>query len=70
VSAYSEFRMYSPTYDAVMSRISMTDDSGGEFFMLVPATSGKSYRKAKTEALEMIQEAMAQGCQPGEVRRA
>jgi len=69
VSTYQEFRAYSPFYDAVMARISMTDERGGEFFALIPAMSGKSYRKAKAEALEMIGEAMAQGCQPGEVMR-
>lgn len=66
---YQEFRAYSPLYDAVMARISMTDDRGQEFYALIPAVSGKPYRTAKAEAIEMIQEAMADGCQPGEVQR-
>jgi len=56
-------------YDAVMARISMTDERGSEYFALIPAKSGKAYRTAKAEALEMIGEAMAKGVEPGEVQR-
>ena len=70
VSSYQEFKSYSPFHDAVMARISMADERGSEFWIAIPAQSGKPYRTAKAEALEMIQEAMTQGCQPGEVQRA
>ena len=69
MSTYQEFKSYSPFYDAVMARISMTDERGSEYFVLIPTKSGKAYRAAKAEALEMIGEAMAQDLEPGEVMR-
>ncbi len=74
MSTYQEFLAYSPFYDAVMARISMTDERGSEYFVLIPAKSGKAYRTVKAEALEMIIEAMAPredgtSLPPGEVQR-
>lgn len=55
--------------DADVLRLSVADERGGEFFVLMPCPSqGKSLREAKRAALENIHEAIAIGLDPGEVR--
>lgn len=66
---YSEFRVYSPLKDCLVSRISMADSKGSEFWMEV-AGEGKAYREAKARALEDLMEAIALGLQPGKVVRS
>lgn len=68
--SYSEFRSYSPLYDAEVIRVSMADKLGREFFHIIPALDGKRYRERLEEALELIESAISQGCEPGEVVRA
>jgi hypothetical protein len=65
---YSEFRTYSPMSDSVISRISMADARGQEFWVEVPG-EGREYRKAKAEALADIMEAIDTGLAPGKVVR-
>lgn len=68
LSGYSEFFHYSVIHDKDMVRLSLFDERGREFFMMVPAHEGKSYRERRTEALETIQSAMAAHLEPGQVR--
>jgi hypothetical protein len=66
---YSEFRCYSPTHDAMVSRVSMPDDRGDEFYVEVLG-EGKDYRKAKAQALDDLIEAIEMGLPPGKVIRS
>jgi hypothetical protein len=63
---YSEFRCYSPLHDCEISRVSMTNDRGQEFFIEVPG-DGKAYREAKRQALEDLAAAIETGHEPGRV---
>lgn len=65
---YSEIRLYSPIKDCLVSRLSMADTRGGEFWMEIEG-EGKAYRKAKAAALEDLTEAITMGLQPGKVVR-
>ena len=65
---YSEFRCYSPIQDCEISRLSMMDSHGGEFYIEVVGT-GKEYRRAKEEALADLMEAIDSGLFPGRVVR-
>lgn len=62
---YHEYRFYSPVHDEDMVRVSVFDMRGREFFAMVPA--GKRYRQRRTEALDDIDTAIGQGCDPGQV---
>lgn len=63
---YSEFRCYSPLKDCLVSRVSMADSHGMEFWTEVMG-EGKAYREAKAQALEDLAEAIEMGLQPGKV---
>ena len=66
--AFTEYRHYSALHDAEMSRVSMTDGRGAEYFMLIPAGDGKESREARTAAVEALEQAIAMKLEPGEVR--
>lgn len=68
MTLYREFRSYSPLHDVDMIRLSVADRHGREYFVMMEAASGKRLRARRTEALENIEAAIAQGCEPGEVR--
>jgi hypothetical protein len=63
---YYEFTTYSPVLDCEVARISLYDERGGEFFMIVP--TGRGYRAARSKALAVMCEAIDDGVDPGEVR--
>lgn len=66
--AFSEFRFWSPIADTVMVRISMTNGKAqGEYFAFIPAYDGRRYRERRDEALDMIETAIREGLEPGEV---
>lgn len=65
---YQEIRSYSPQFDCTVARISIPDDNGQEFFMLVPQRNPRQRRAERYAACEAIQEAIDAGLQPGEVR--
>lgn len=67
MTIYSEYEAYSPIHDEVMTRVSVADDNGREFWTLVP-TYGKGYRDRRSTAIDMCLEAIQAGCSPGEVR--
>lgn len=62
---YAEFFFYSPILDTDAVRISMWAPNGGEFFRILPV--GKKYRDRRNEAIELIETAIRQGLEPGEV---
>lgn len=62
---FSEFRFWSVLHDKDMVRISMAHN--GEYFVMIPATDGRRYRERRDRALEMIQQAIDAGLEPGEV---
>lgn len=68
-NVYQELKAYSATHDCDVARISMADDRGSEFFMLVADRGGKRghWRAARNTALALIQEAIREGCEPGQV---
>ena len=67
-AGYSEFKYWSPELGGYASRVSLWDDHGGEFFMLLACDNTRSYREARETAVEAIATAIAQGCEPGMVR--
>jgi hypothetical protein len=68
-NTFSEFRFYSPLFDAVCLRISVSDGHTGEFFAIVPDPGiGRSLREARDRALNAIESAMESGILPGEVK--
>lgn len=68
MSAYHEFTFWSPWLDCEAVRVSMANASGQEFYRIIPRENGKRWRERRTEALDIIETAIAQGCEPGEVR--
>jgi len=50
-------------------RLSVADDHGREFFMLVPRpTGGRAWRDERDEMLQAIEAAIERGDEPGEVK--
>lgn len=68
MSGYSEWRFWSPTLGCQASRISMFDEHGAEYFMILPRDDTKAYHEARLTAVEAIATAMAMKLDPGEVR--
>lgn len=69
IREYSEFRCFSPVEGELVSRVSMADGKGGEFWTFVKG-DGKAYRDAKREALIDLAEAIDSGLEPGRVCRS
>lgn len=42
----------------------------GEYFAYIKAEDGRKLRERREEALDLIEAAISQGCEPGEVVRA
>lgn len=69
MSGYREFRFYSSTLDADAVRLSLADDQGREYYAIVPVSApGKSWREQREATLNAIDDAIAEGKQPGEVK--
>jgi len=68
LSIYSEFRYYCPVEDCEMARLSISDEKGGEYYMIVKDEGGKKYREARDLALDSIELAMRNGEFPGLVQ--
>lgn len=66
---FSEHHYWSIFHDANVARISVPNERGGEFFVIVK-TDGKGYRARRQAAVELCLEAIEAGCDPGEVRLA
>lgn len=69
MSVYREYRFFSPALDADAVRLSVVDDRGLEYFAIVPvAPPGRRWREWRDEVLGRLDEAVALGATPGEVR--
>lgn len=68
MSGYREFRFYSLQLDADAVRLSMVDGQNREYFTIVGAVSGRSWRERREAALTAIEAAIMAGELPGEVR--
>lgn len=68
MTGYSEYRFWSPTLGCDAARLSMFDEHGGEFYMIVPCEEGRVYREKRQSSLEIIAAAIGMGLDPGEVR--
>jgi len=66
--SYREYRFWSPVLGCDASRLSMWDERGREFFMILAADDGKAYKARKTQAIEAISFAIDMRLDPGEVR--
>jgi len=64
----SEFSYWSSTHGADITRISMADDNGAEFYAIVPMSEGRAMRLLHKKAREALMEAMELGLSPGEIR--
>jgi len=70
---YSEWKHWNSILGEKAVRLSVADTLGREYFMLTayaPADDRRPWRERRTEALEIIAEAIEMGLQPGEVRVA
>ena len=67
MSGYVEFRMWSPALGCDAVRLSMANDRGDEYYMVVPYEHGKVWRERKHRLLDLIDSAIEQGLEPGEV---
>lgn len=67
MSAYREIRYWCINRDCGVSRVSMADLHGREYFTIVSREIPRAYREAKERALDAIETAIGRGDQPGEV---
>lgn len=67
MSIYRAYHYWSPTLGVQAVRLSMVDAHGSEFYSVIADEGGKSYRAARDTALDAIEDAIAEGQQPGEV---
>lgn len=67
MTGYHEFRQYSPLHDCEMIRLSVFDDRGAEYWMLLPAGFPRKYRERREHALELIDYAIKKKLEPGQV---
>lgn len=67
MSGYREFRFYSPQLDTEAARLSMVDAHGREYFTVI-STESRGYRDRRERALIAIEDAIAAGEPPGEIR--
>jgi hypothetical protein len=64
---YRAFHFYSPLMGCEAVRLSMVDARGGEFYRIVPRSDGKAWRDVRDRELDLIEDAIAGGAEPGEV---
>ncbi len=68
MNGYRQFRFYSPTLDAEAVRLSMANEAGQEYYMIVAASeAGRRWRERRDEALAAIDDAIGRQDEPGEV---
>ena len=68
MNIYQRLDYWSPTLGCEVSRISMVDKNGDEYFVTIPRESGRQFREAKDKALDALEEAIGDDTRgPGEV---
>ena len=65
---YAEYRDWDVNLGSYAARVSMADDNGSEFYMIVPKEDAKTFRSDVARAVDAISLAIEQGCNPGRVR--
>lgn len=70
---WREYKFWSIMHGARMARLSLFNVANDEYFCFVDASDGKDpegryYRQRREIGLEMLEEAVHSGLQPGEVR--
>jgi hypothetical protein len=69
MSVYREYTFWSPVLGKRATRLSVPDERGSEYFVIVPRpSSGRGWREAREVALQAIEAAILRGDLPGEVR--
>jgi hypothetical protein len=68
VTTYRDVRSYSAIHDSEVSRLSMTNDRGEEYFAIVPVEDGKRWRERRDAVLTALDDAILAGATPGEIR--
>lgn len=63
-----EFSYWSPSHGAEVTRFSLADSLGQEFYAFVPSTEGATARRLREKAASKLEEAIEHGLEPGEVR--
>jgi hypothetical protein len=63
----SEFFYWSPVLGADAARISMANEDGAEYFVIIEKVDGVQWRNDKQEAIEALQRAIDEEREPGEV---
>lgn len=66
---YHEYQYWCVYRDANVSRVSIVDSHGKEFFQIV-TRDGKGYKERREAAIDACLGAIEAGCDPGEVRLA
>jgi len=64
---YAEHRFWSITHGQKVARLSIADEHGQEFFMIVP-TPDRGWADERADLLQTIATAIEMGLAPGEVR--
>lgn len=64
--SYSEFTHWNIALGCKATRLSVADEQGSEYFMLVPRPQ-RGWAEEKAKLLDYIAEAIEGGCAPGEV---
>lgn len=64
---YREYKYWSVITGGMVSRISVFDEHGAEYYMIVHIATKRSYRQDRETALLAIADAMRLGYDPGEV---
>lgn len=62
--SHRELTTWNPMFGARTTRLSMSDDRGGEYFMIIERPSS-GWRDIKERALKSIEAAIEAGDQPG-----
>jgi hypothetical protein len=63
-----EYRFWSPVLGDHACRLSMPDERGGEYWMVVARPShGREWRDARRAAVEALEAAADEGLEPGEI---
>jgi hypothetical protein len=67
-ASLSSFSYWSTTHGAEVTRFSMADDLGQEFYAFVPSTEGATARRLRDKAADALEQAIERGLEPGEIR--
>jgi hypothetical protein len=67
-ASISAFSYWSTTHGAEVTRLSLADDLGQEYYAFIASTEGSVSRRLREKAASKLEEAIERGLEPGEVR--